>query len=192
MPQQFVNVFAAFGFATAAGLNGWVTLLIVSIAARLGFITIGSPFDIMTSLPVIVFLAVMTLIEGLADKIPLIDHASHVVHTFLQPLAGAILFAAQAGVITDMSPILAFVIGALVSGTIHATRATIRPVVTATTAGIGNPVVSAAEDVAAVTITIGSIIAPILVALAVVAVLIVVFLLWRWGKAASPGSPDSA
>lgn len=180
MPQDFVALFSAFGFATSAGLNAWITLFLVSVAARLGFVTLSPPYDIMSSIPVIVGLFIIMLIEGLADKIPVVDHASHLIHGVLQPVAGAIVFASQAGVITSMPPLLAFFIGALVAGTIHATRATVRPIVTASTAGTGNAVVSAGEDAAAVTITIGSIIAPLAVFVAIVFIIVImVALLWR-------------
>jgi hypothetical protein len=179
MPQDFVAMFAGFGFASAAGLNAWITLFVVALAGRLGFLTLSSPYDVMTSVPVMVGLFIMMLIEGLADKIPVVDHASHVVHFVLQPIAGAILFASQANVITSMSPMLAFFVGALVAGTIHTARATVRPVVTVSTAGVGNPVVSAAEDVAALTITIGSIIAPLLGLLFIVLFLSLAIWLWR-------------
>lgn len=187
MPQDFVGVFGAFGFASAAGLNAWITLFIVALAGRLGVLTLSSPYDVMTSLPVLIGLFIMVLIEGLADKIPVVDHASHVIHTVLQPVAGAILFASQAGVITSMSPVLAFFVGALVAGTIHAARMAVRPLVTVSTAGVGNAVVSATEDAAAVTITVGSILAP-----ALGIVLVIFFLLvavWLWRRMRRPAAP---
>ncbi len=180
MPQDFVAMMAGFGFATAAGLNAWITLLLVSIAARLGFLTLAQPYDVVMSVPIMVFLAGMVLIEGLADKIAGVDHVSHLIHLVLQPIAGAILFASQAGIITDMSPVLAFIVGALVAGTVHAVRATVRPAVTVSTAGLGNAVVSAGEDAAAVTITLATIILPVLAVGAIaVALLLLLWLLSR-------------
>ena len=179
MPQDFVAMFAGFGFATAAGLNAWVTLFLVSLAGRLGYLTLGQPYDVMTSTPIMVLLFVVMLVEGLADKIPGVDHASHVVHGVLQPIAGAVLFASQAGIITDMAPVLAFIVGALVAGTVHAARATVRPVVTVSTAGMGNAVVSAGEDAAAVAITVASLLVPVLAAFLIVCLVLAVFWLWR-------------
>ncbi len=179
MPQEFVGIFGAFGFATAAGLNAWATLFIVSLAGRLGFLTLAPPYDVMTTIPVMVGLFIFMLVEGLADKVPGVDHISHIIHTVLQPIAGGILFASQAGVITEMSPILAFFVGALVAGSIHGVRATVRPMVTVSTAGTGNAVVSAAEDVAAVTITIGSVLAPVLAFGAIVVLIVVGVWFWR-------------
>ena len=191
MPQQFVSLFAGFGFATAAGLNAWITLFIVSMAARLGFIQLSSPYDVMASTPVLIGIFIIMLIEGLADKIPIVDHASHLLHGVLQPAAGAILFASQAGVITGMPPILAFFVGALVAGTIHGARATIRPVVTLATVGTGNAVVSTAEDAAAVTITIGAIIAPVLVTLVILVAIVIVLWMWRKWRTRTPRSADT-
>ena len=61
----------------------------------------------------------------------------------------------------------------------HATKATFRPVVTATTGGLGNPVVSFAEDVVAFVVSVMSILLPILTFafLAVSGVLV-----WRWWR----------
>ncbi len=191
MPQQFVSLFAGFGFATAAGLNAWVTLFIVSLAARLGYIHLSSPYDVMTSAPVIIGIFIIMLIEGLADKIPLVDHASHILHGVLQPAAGAVLFASQAGVITGMSPILAFFVGALVAGTIHGARATIRPAITLATLGTGNAVVSTAEDAAAVSITIGAIIAPVLVTVLILIGIVIVLWMWRKWRARMPSSANT-
>jgi hypothetical protein len=187
MPQDFVAMFAGFGFATAAGLNAWVTLFLVSVAGRLGFLTLAQPYDIMSSWPIMAFLFAMMLIEGLADKIAGLDHISHLLHTVLQPIAGAILFASQAGIITEMSPVLAFVVGAMVAGTIHAARATVRPAVTVATAGLGNAVVSAGEDAAAITITIATILVPVLAAVAIVCVVVLLVWLWHGRRARTHG-----
>ena len=51
----------------------------------------------------------------------------------------------------------------LVAGGVHATKATVRPVVTATSGGVLNPAVSAIEDVMALIITVVSILVPLLV-----------------------------
>jgi hypothetical protein len=179
MIEQFAGLFAAFGFATAAGFNAWLTLFVVSVAARLGMLSLAAPYDIMTHPVVMVGLFVMMLIEGTADKIPGVDHVSHIVHTVIQPIAGAILFATQAGVITSVSPILAFFVGALVAGSIHGARATVRPAVTVSTGGMGNPIVSAGEDIAAFAITLGSILAPFIVIFLILIVLWLVLWLWR-------------
>ncbi|PKO21858.1 MAG: DUF4126 domain-containing protein, partial [Chloroflexi bacterium HGW-Chloroflexi-1] len=67
----------------------------------------------------------------------------------------------------DVSPILALICGLLVAGGVHAVKATARPVITATTAGIGNPVVSVIEDVVSGATTIVAVVLPAVAAAAV-------------------------
>jgi len=51
----------------------------------------------------------------------------------------------------------------LVAGAVHATKATARPLVNATTLGAGTPVVSAAEDAASLAMSLVAVFLPILV-----------------------------
>jgi hypothetical protein len=55
---------------------------------------------------------------------------------------------------------LAAVCGVIVAGGVHAAKAGGRPVVTATTAGIGNPVVSTIEDVVSFVTSLLAVVAP--------------------------------
>ena len=61
------------------------------------------------------------------------------IQTFVRPVAGAILFAANANAIGDLSPVLAVICGLILAGGVHAVKATVRPVVTATSGGHGQP-----------------------------------------------------
>ncbi len=179
IPPEFLRLFAAFGLSAAAGFNAWATLFIVSLAGRLGFLVLAPPYDIMATDPVVIGLFILTVVEGLADKVPVLDHISHLIHTVLQPAAGAILFASQSNVITEVSPYLAFFVGALVAGSIHGVRATFRPIVTVATVGHGNAVVSIIEDVAAIMLTIGFILAPAYMVVVTVAGIMLIIWLWR-------------
>ena len=71
---------------------------------------------------------------------------------------------------------LAAICGLLTAGGVHAAKATFRPVVTATTAGIGNPIVSVAEDVVSGTTTLVALILPAVAA--VIVVIIMAFFIW--------------
>jgi Domain of unknown function (DUF4126) len=74
-------------------------------------------------------------------------------------------------------PTVAIICGLLAAFSVHAVKATARPVVTATTAGVGNPIVSTAEDVAAGVTTLVAILVPALAATLIIA--LVAFLSWR-------------
>ena len=172
------SVFTAFGLSSSAGLNAYIPLLVVALLARFtGLITLEPPWDVMTSWWVIGVLTVLLAIEILVDKVPAVDTINDVIQTFVRPVAGAILFAGGSGVIGDTHPVLALVCGLLIAGGVHAAKATARPVVTATTGGVLNPVVSTLEDVLALVTAILSIIAPLLGML--ILVLIVVWLVRR-------------
>ncbi len=91
-------------------------------------------------------LAVLVLVEAVADKVPAVDHVNDTIQTFIRPTAGAIVFAASAGSVTEVSPVLSLICGLLVAGTVHTVKSVaVRPLITASTAGMGDPIVSTAE-----------------------------------------------
>jgi hypothetical protein len=178
------SIISAFGLSAASGLNAYIPLLLVGLTARFtNWITLAPPFDVLTNEYVLGLLVVLLGIEFFADKIPLVDHANDVIQTFVRPAAGAILFAAEASVITDVHPIIAMSLGLLVAFGVHATKATARPLVTVATGGVGNPVVSTVEDAASVGITLMALLAPILLLLSFVALLLGGYMVWTRRKA---------
>jgi uncharacterized protein DUF4126 len=72
-----------------------------------------------------------------------------------------------------------FALGATVAGSLHATRATIRPASTTLTAGAGNPVLSLAEDVSSALLSLAAVFAPLLGFLLLIVVAAVAVLWWR-------------
>ncbi len=78
----------------------------------------------------------------------------------------------------DLHPVVAFIAGLLLAGTVHTVKTTARPLVTASTAGTGNWVVSVIEDVLALIAAIMAILLPILVGLTII-FLLLSYLWWR-------------
>jgi hypothetical protein len=179
--DALANVLSAFGLSSAAGLNAYLPLLIVALAARFtNLVQLNQPWDVLTSWWVIGVLALLLLVEMTADKIPAVDTVNDVINTLIRPAAGAVLFAANSGVVGEMHPILALICGLLVAGGVHAVKATARPVVTATTGGTANWLVSIVEDVVSVVTAVLAILVPVL--LIVLIVLIIIFLAWWWSR----------
>ncbi len=173
-----IDLLAAFGLSAATGLNAYLPLLIVGLLARYtDLIVLKAPWDTLTNLWVLGVLAVLLVIEMTADKIPAVDSINDVIQTVVRPTAGAILFAASTNVISEMSPVLGMICGLLVAGGVHAAKATIRPVITTTTAGVANPLVSTLEDVISGTTTL---IAVLLPGLAAAGVMLVAAALTWW------------
>jgi nicotinamide riboside transporter PnuC len=160
------SIGSAFGLSSSAGLNAYIPLLIVALGSRYPIddplIRLAQPYDLLASWWVIVLLFLLLLIELTVDKIPAIDTINDLIQTFIRPAAGAILFAASANVITDLNPVVALSAGLILAGGVHATKAVVRPVVTATTAGTGNWFLSIVEDVTAIVLSLVAILLPAL------------------------------
>jgi hypothetical protein len=170
---------SAFGLSASAGLNAYIPLLTIAVVSRLRpeILSLSAPFDALTSNLAIAVLTVLLLVEVLADKVPVVDHFNDLLGLAVRPTAGAVLFAASTGAVDFVDPQLALVLGFVVAGVTHGAKATARPVVTATTGGLGNPVVSTLEDVAAFLTSIVALLAPIVIGFAVI-VFVVMFLWW--------------
>jgi hypothetical protein len=179
--DALTNIFSAFGLSSAAGLNAYLPLLVVALTARFThLIQLNEPWDVLTSWWAIGALVVLLLIEMTVDKIPAADTVNDVINTVIRPVAGAILFAANSGVVGEVHPVLAFICGLVVAGGVHAVKSTARPVVTATTAGTGNWLVSIGEDVVSFVTTVLAILVPVVLVFLIV--LLILFLAWWWSR----------
>ena len=180
MIEAIAGIGTAFGLSGSAGLNAYIPLLVVALAARFPqgdpLLKLAAPYDLLANWWVIGILAVLLIIEMLVDKIPAVDTINDVIQTIIRPVAGAILFAGSTSVISDMNPILAIVAGVLVAGSVHATKAVVRPAVTATTAGTGNWAVSILEDVSAFFMSLIALIIPVLAG--IIVLLLVALIIW--------------
>ncbi len=186
MLQLLTGIFTAFGLSASAGLNAYIPLLIVGLLAHYtNLIHLNEPWDTLSNPWIILMLCILVIIEMIADKVPAVNHINDLIQTVIRPAAGAIAFAASANVVTDVSPVLALACGLLVAGTVHVAKAgVVRPMVTATTGGVGNTPVSIAEDVISTVLSILAVVLPVLIGtlLVVVAAFIVYWLYKRANK----------
>jgi len=168
------GILGAFGLSAPAGLNAYIPLLVVSLLAKFtNLIELAEPWNTLESWWVIGVLAVLGTVEFVADKVPAVDQVNDAIQTFIRPIAGAIVFATSANTITEVSPVLSMICGLLVAGSVHAAKSVVaRPVIEASTAGVGVPIASTLEDVFATIISILSVALPIL--------MIIVFFLTIW------------
>lgn len=174
---------AGLGLSTSAGLNAYIPLLALALAARLPtsdpLVQLSEPYDMLSNWWVIGLLAILLFIEMTVDKIPAVDTVNDLIHTFIRPAAGAFLFAANADIITDISPVLALVAGVFLAGGVHVTKGVARPVVTGATAGTGNWLVSIIEDIVASFMSILAILIPLLAILFFLLIILTIVLLFR-------------
>jgi uncharacterized membrane protein len=184
--MELLSIFTAFGLSFSAGLNAYIPLFIIgSLAHYTSLVVLTKPYDILADPWALIILGVLIIIEFLADKVPAVNHINDLIQTFFRPVAGAIAFAATAGVITNIHPILALTCGLLVAGGVHTVKsAIIRPAVTATTGGVGNTPVSLLEDITATVVSFLSILIPILIVFVLI-LFIVLIVMWRQRKTSS-------
>ena len=170
-------ILTGLGLAAAAGLNAYIPLVIVGFLQFFDVVDFGAPFDNLANPWVLGVLVVLLLVEVLADKIPAVDSVNDVILTVVRPAAGAVLFAASTSLGTDIPPVVALIAGLITAGTVHGTKAAMRPVLNAGTAGAAAPVVSTGEDIASTALAFAAILAPILI---LVALVVFVWLVVRW------------
>ena len=181
--ELLTGIFTAFGLSASAGLNAYIPLLTVSLLAKFtNLIQLKSPWDTLTSWWVIGLLVILVTIEFFADKVPAVNHINDIIQTFIRPIAGAIVFAASAHIITDISPIISMVAGVLISGSVHTVKSVaVRPAITATTGGVANTPVSIAEDVVSTFLSVLAILIPLIIG--IILVLVTTTFIWaRWRK----------
>ncbi len=134
--------------AASAGLRAFVPLFTVSVLGWTGVIDLGETMAWLGAPAATLTLAVAVFVEILADKVPVVDHATDVIGTFVRPMAGALV---GTTLIVGADPLVATVAGmaagGAVAGAAHVTKASVRAGSTGTTGGLANPVVSIVEDV---------------------------------------------
>jgi hypothetical protein len=179
------------GLAASAGLNAYIPLLFMGLLGRFtDAVDLPSGWQWLSNGWVIAILALLLAVEVVADKVPVVDHVNDIVQTVVRPTAGGIVFGAgsssQTATVTDPGsffsshqwvPIAA---GVLIALTVHGTKAAARPVVNASTAGFGAPVVSTVEDIGSIVMSLVAILLPILVLLGLV--LLVATAVWAFRR----------
>ncbi|HEX7150670.1 MAG TPA: DUF4126 domain-containing protein [Thermoanaerobaculia bacterium] len=182
------------GLSASTGLNTFLPLLLLSAAAKfhVAGITLNGSFGWLASDTAIIILIVACILEIIADKVPAVDHFLDAVGTFGRPIAGGL---AMASVLDGADPVVAAVVGLIVGSPIslgfHTLKAGTRVASSAVTFGCANPVISIVEDIISLGLSVLAIFVPFLVP---VAVLLLVWLLWKVGHrlAAAPAQPPQA
>ncbi len=172
--MDIVGLGTPFGLALASGLNAYLPLLAFTLSVRwLHLYQVNPNFAFITSNWLIAALALLTILDFVADKIPLIDHSWDAIHTVVRPIAGALVAAAassnalsgtpltaitsdhgsgrvlvalSAVPVTEIGLLVILLIGGGLAALSHTTKSTTRLVSTITTAGLLNVGLSLVED----------------------------------------------
>jgi hypothetical protein len=171
-------VLLGLGLASATGLRTFLPLLMLAVAARFGLfgVTLNEHLIWLGSVPAIAALGVAAAVEFAGDKVPVIDHALNVIGAFTRPIAGAIAAACVfAGLDPTTAAVAGIIVGAPTAFAFNAAQGGARLTSTATTAGLGNPVLSFIEDLLSVAMVLIAFVAPIVVPLVLIGLAVLVF-----------------
>jgi uncharacterized membrane protein len=185
-----LEVLTGTGLAVAAGLNAYIPLLILGLSARFfDFVQLPTGWVWLENEWVLVILAVLLVIEIVADKIPVVDSINDWIQTIVRPAAGGIAFGTGSGsttaVVQDPASFFTsnawvpIAVGVLLALATHVTKMVARPALNAATAGVAAPVVSTVEDVGSVILSFLAILLPVLVIVALAGVVTGFILLIR-------------
>ena len=167
--ETALSVLVGLGLSAACGFRVFVPLLVVSIAARSGHLSLATGFDWMGSDAALIAFGVATVLEIAGYYVPWVDHVLDAVATPAAVVAGTL---ATASLVTDMSPFLrwslAVVAGGGIAGAVQVTTVVTRAASTASTGGLANPVVATAELGGSVVTSLMALIAPVVTVVLVV------------------------
>lgn len=168
-----LSIVLGVGLAAATGFRVFLPMLIVSVAAYTGHLPLDGSFAWLATPSALTMLSVAALAEILAYYIPAVDNLLDTLATPASLVAGTIVSAA---VMTDVPQMVkwtaAVIAGGGVAGLTQSVTALLRAKSTILTAGAGNAVLSTAELVGALVISLLALAAPL------AALGVVIFLLW--------------
>lgn len=178
---------AGTGLAVSAGLNAYVPLLAIGLAARfLDFVTLPAAWTWLESPWVLGTLGLLLVVEVVADKIPVVDNFNDWLQTVVRPTAGGLAFgsASTASTFAVANPAEFFshnqwvpiALGAAIALAVHVAKAAARPAINVATVGLATPVVSAAEDAGSVVISVLAILVPLAI---IIVIPVIAWLVWR-------------
>jgi hypothetical protein len=162
----------AFGSAWTSGINLYAMVLTLGLLGRFAGLTLPGELGVVSNWWVIGTAAALYAVEFVADKIPVVDSAWDVIHTFVRVPAGAVVAAAALGDFSPTVQTMAFLVGGGLALSSHGAKASTRAAINLSPEPVSNWTASVVEDVVAVGGTLLSVFVPV-VMLVVVAVAVV-------------------
>jgi len=158
-----ISICLGIGLATAVGFRVFLPLLVLGLAVYYDVISLNESWQWAGSLTAVITLGIATIVEIFGYYIPWFDN---ILDTIAIPLATVAGTAVMVATISDMSPVftwaLAIIAGGGTAAIIKGNTSAIRLTSTATTGGIGNPVVATVETGASTVMSLLSVfIAPL-------------------------------
>ena len=174
--ETLLSIGIGLGLAAACGFRVFVPLLVASIAARAGYLSLAAGFDWVGTEPALYAFATATVLEILAYYIPWLDNVLDAIATPAAVIAGMLVGAA---VFTDLPPFLkwslAIIAGGAAAGMVQGATGLLRLKSTALSGGLANPVVSTLELVGSLVMAVVALMVPVVALLLAVALCVAAF-----------------
>jgi hypothetical protein len=196
--EALLSIGIGLGLAAACGFRVFVPLLVASIAAQAGYLSLAPGFEWVGTQPALYAFATATVLEILAYYIPWLDNALDAIATPAAVIAGMLVGAA---VFTDLPPFLkwslAIIAGGAAAGMVQGATSLLRLKSTALSGGLANPVLSTLELVGSFVMAAMALMAPVVALLLAVALCVGAFRLAGrilFGRRGNPGPsrPDTS
>jgi hypothetical protein len=174
------SVFLGIGLAAAVGFRVFIPLLVLSLAGFYDYIPLNESWAWAGSLTAVITLGVATLVEVFGYYIPWFDN---VLDTIAIPLAAIAGTAVMMATVSELSPVVTWALAIIAGGgtatVIKGNTSAIRLTSSATTGGIGNPIVATVETG---TSTVMSLLSVFIAPLAFLFVLFIFFGIYKFYK----------
>lgn len=178
--EAIISIFLGIGLAASVGFRVFLPLFAMSLAAYFEVIPLSDNWLWIGTIPAVIALGVAMLVEIFAYYIPFVDNA---LDSLAIPLAAIAGTAVMVSTMADLSPVvtwaLAIIAGGGTASLVKGAAAGTRLTSSASTAGLGNPVVSTVETGGAVAMSLASIFMPLLAIILVIIILSVLFWFYR-------------
>ena len=186
MTETIISIFLGVGLSASVGFRVFLPLFALSLAAFFDVWELNESWQWIGSTAALITLGVATLVEIAAYYIPYVDNLLDSVAVPLAALAGT---AVMLSTVADLSPVvtwaLAIIAGGGTAAAVAGTSSTTRLASTATTGGLGNPIVATLETGTSVVMSVVSIFMPILAIILVVFILFIIYKLYKKFKPAN-------
>jgi hypothetical protein len=173
MSDYGFSIVLGIALAAATGFRIFLPMLIMSVAAYTGHLSLASNFAWLGTPAALIMLSVAAVAEILAYYIPVVDNLLDALATPAAFVAGAVVSAA---VMTDVPPMVkwtaAVIAGGGIAGLTQGLTGMLRAHSTVLTGGLGNSVIATAELGGALLITFLALAAP------VAAIALVILFMW--------------
>ena len=170
--DPLLGIPVGLALSTAAGLRVFIPLLLTSLAARFGYLTLTPGMTWIASDAAVIAFATAAIVEVAAYYVPWLDNVADAVAGPAAVTAGIIEMAA---VTPELPPLVrwtvAVIAGGGIAGLAQLGTTLLRLKSSTLTAGVGNPVVATGELMGSLALAVLGVLAPLVAALVVIILL---------------------